>query len=112
MFAQILLDNGIDYIEDFLELTQEELESKGLSSEELESLRKLIEEYVEIVDEESYEEEEDEKSSDEESEEETEIEEYECPECGSKITVDMTTCPSCGIGLSFEYEEDENNGQE
>lgn len=34
-------------------------------------------------------------------------EEYECPECGGKITIDMTTCPSCGIGLSFEYEDEE-----
>ena len=34
-------------------------------------------------------------------------EEYECPECGAKITIDMTTCPSCGIGLSFEYEDEE-----
>jgi N utilization substance protein A len=110
--AQILLDNGIDYIEDFLELTHEEMISKGLSSEELDSLRKLIEEYVEIVEDDTYEEEDDEKSSEEESEEEAEVEEYECPECGAKITVDMTTCPSCGIGLSFEYEEDDNNGQE
>jgi N utilization substance protein A len=31
--------------------------------------------------------------------------EYECPECGAKITVDMTHCPNFGIGLSFEYEE-------
>jgi len=105
--AQILLDNGIDYIEDFLELSQEEIESKGLSAEELDSLRKLIEEYVEIVDDESYEEEAEDKPS-EESEEEAEVEEYECPECGAKITVDMTTCPSCGIGLSFEYEEEDN----
>ena len=38
---------------------------------------------------------------------EVEEEEYECPECGAKITIDMTTCPSCGIGLSFEYEDEE-----
>ena len=38
--------------------------------------------------------------------EESEHEEYECPECGAKITVDMTSCPNCGIGLSFEYEDD------
>ncbi|MEE1000313.1 MAG: zinc ribbon domain-containing protein, partial [Treponemataceae bacterium] len=31
----------------------------------------------------------------------------ECPECGAQITIDMTTCPNCGIGLSFEYEEEE-----
>lgn len=32
---------------------------------------------------------------------------YECPECGSAITIDMTACPSCGVGLSFEFEEDD-----
>ncbi|MDR1837779.1 MAG: transcription termination factor NusA [Treponema sp.] len=103
--AKILLDNGIDLIEDFLGLSQEELEAKGLSSSELDDLRKLIEEHVEIVEE--YDDEQVEKTEEETGEESTEAEEYECPECGAKITVDMVTCPSCGIGLSFEYEEEE-----
>jgi len=101
--AKTLLDNGIDFIEDFLGLSQEELESKGLTVSQLDGLRKLIEEYVEIVEEEPFEE----TQESEESEETAEAEEYECPECGAKITVEMTTCPNCGIGLSFEYEEDE-----
>ncbi|MCL2243218.1 MAG: transcription termination factor NusA [Treponema sp.] len=109
--ARILLDSGVDYIEDFIALSQEELESRGLSPSELDQLRKLIEEYVEIVEEEDevYEEESADIAvvADETIEEETETEEYECPECGAKITVDMTTCPNCGIGLSFEYEEEE-----
>ncbi len=105
--AQILLDNGIDLIEDFIALSQEELEAKGLSSSELDALRKVIDDYVEIVEEENEYEEEDAKQEDEADEETAEAEEYECPECGAKITVDMTTCPSCGIGLSFEYEEEE-----
>jgi len=110
--AQILLDNGVDFIEDFIALNQEQLEAKGLTATELDGLRKLIEEYVEIVEEEAeetVEEEQEEKDAVDEAEEgeETEAEEYECPECGAKITVDMTTCPSCGIGLSFEYEEEE-----
>jgi N utilization substance protein A len=103
--AQTLLDNGIDLIEDFLALSQEELEAKGVTGAQIDELRKLIEEYVEIVEDETYEEE-GEKPAEETSEESTEPEEYECPECGAKITVDMTTCPSCGIGLSFEYEEE------
>jgi len=103
--AQTLLDNGIDLIEDFLALAQEELEAKGVTGAQIDELRKLIEEYVEIVEDEAYEEE-SEKPVEETSEESTETEEYECPECGAKITVDMTTCPSCGIGLSFEYEEE------
>jgi N utilization substance protein A len=109
--AKTLLDNGIDFIEDFLAIGQEELEAKGLSAAELDQLRKLIEEYVEIVEEEEEEEygeeEQAEKAGEETTEETAEAEEYECPECGAKITVDMATCPSCGIGLSFEYEEEE-----
>jgi len=100
--AKTLLDNGIDFIEDFLGLSQEDLQTKGLTAAELDGLRKLIEEYVEIVEEEPVEE-----SQEDEEEDSPEAEEYECPECGAKITVEMTTCPSCGIGLSFEYEEEE-----
>ncbi len=35
-------------------------------------------------------------------------EEFECPECGARITIDMTHCPNCGVELSFEYEDDED----
>jgi N utilization substance protein A len=118
--AQILLDSEIDFIEDFLALSDEELTGiTTVSASQFETLRKLIEEYVEIVEEETEEysgktEEEaasetaDEEKSELPEEEEVsgeESEEYECPECGAKITVDMTNCPNCGIGLSFEYEE-------
>ncbi len=38
-------------------------------------------------------------------------EEYEevfaCPECDGEVTADMTACPHCGIGLEFEYEDEE-----
>jgi N utilization substance protein A len=109
--AQSLLDSGIEFIEDFLALSGEELAGiEHLSAEQIEDLRKLIEEYVEIVEEEEEGEEagteiaEDGASGD--GEESEEVEEYECPECGAKITVDMTNCPNCGIGLSFEYEEE------
>ena len=110
--AQTLLDNGIDFIEDFLAMDEQQLSAlDNVSVEQLEALRKLIEEYVEIIEEEEEEEytEEAETQEIEDSVTEspsTEDEEYECPECGAKITVDMTNCPSCGIGLSFEYEEE------
>ncbi|MBN1685279.1 MAG: zinc-ribbon domain-containing protein, partial [Spirochaetales bacterium] len=45
---------------------------------------------------------------------EEEEETYECPECGAEITIDMTACPNCGVGLSFEFENedsDENAGE-
>jgi N utilization substance protein A len=125
--ASVLLENNIDFIEDFLALEPEALKDFGkISAEQLETLRKLIEEYVEIVEEveEENEGEEGEEYPESAGASETEIEagleagpeeaaaeaegpeEYECPECGAKITVDMTTCPNCGIGLSFEYEDE------
>jgi N utilization substance protein A len=107
--AQTLLDNGVDFIEDFLALSEEELAGiSSVSSEQLETLQKLIEEYVEVIEEEGYPEttgEVLEPAEEERQEQHEEAEVYECPECGAKITVDMTNCPNCGIGLSFEYEE-------
>jgi N utilization substance protein A len=108
----ILLEHKIDYIEDFISLSAEELAAIGaLTTEQLDTLRKLIDEYVEIIEEE----EEDapaqgaDKPAGPDSpalSEAEESEEYECPECGAKITLEMTKCPLCGIGLSFEYEEE------
>ena len=48
-----------------------------------------------------------EEASSQETEEESQQdeEEYFCPECGAKITLDMTQCPNCGV--EFEFEEDE-----
>jgi N utilization substance protein A len=114
-----LQEGNIEFIEDFLALGPEELgEFKGITPEQLDVLRKLIEEYVEIIEEDGGEEEifaEGEEagtaeagSAGEEAPDAgaaADAEEYECPECGAKITVDMTSCPNCGIGLSFEYEE-------
>ncbi|AEF82297.1 transcription termination factor NusA [Leadbettera azotonutricia] len=112
--AQALLDNNIDFIEDFLALSEEDLGGiTAVSPSQLETLRKLIEEYVEIVEEgdEEYEADTGEAGSEAAEEEqeavaEEEAEEYECPECGAKITIDMTSCPNCGIGLSFEYQDE------
>ncbi len=111
--AAALMENDIEFIEDYLALSDEELAAlKGVTPEQLEVLQKLIEENVEIVEEDTWSEPEgedygDEQEEDETPEEEGEEEEYECPECGAKITLDMTSCPNCGIGLSFEYEDDE-----
>ncbi|MDR2102287.1 MAG: transcription termination factor NusA [Treponema sp.] len=114
--AGSLLENGIDFIEDFLALSPEELGAfKNISPEQIEVLRNLIEEYVEIVEEEETPDDSgigDEEAGEtgaaqeEDAGDDTEEEEYECPECGAKITVDMTICPNCGIGLSFEYEDE------
>jgi N utilization substance protein A len=116
--AAVLLENEIEYIEDFLALGADELAAlKGVAEEQLVALRKIIEEYVEIVEEdedaadvsggeeETAQAEAEETDTGETASAEAEDEEYECPECGAKITLDMTNCPNCGIGLSFEYEE-------
>ena len=107
--AALLKESDKDFIEDFLALSEEELLALGLSTEQQEALKNIIDEHIEIVEEEYSE---DAEEQVEEIPEETppvqqEAEEYECPECGAKITVDMTTCPNCGIGLSFEYEDDD-----
>ena len=108
--AALLKDNNKDFIEDFLALSDEELLEMGLSEEQQKTLRSLIEEHIEIVEEEYFEDTSAENEIHPVQQEEGipagEHEEYECPECGAKITVDMTSCPSCGIGLSFEYEDD------
>jgi N utilization substance protein A len=119
--AGILLENGVDFIEDFISLSKEELSKfEALTAEQLDQMQKLIEEYVEIVEEEdappSYFPEGQAPSISSGNKAEApnappvvseEVEEYECPECGAKITIDMTSCPKCGIGLTFEYEDDE-----
>ncbi len=113
--AAALLENEIDFIEDYLALSDEELANlKGVTPLQLEVLRKLIEENVEIVEEDTWpESEQDDDNAEEEAEtgetspdEDDEEEHYECPECGASITLDMTSCPNCGIGLSFEYEDE------
>jgi N utilization substance protein A len=127
--AQVLQDNDIDDIENFLSKSDEELAAiSAISPEQLESLRKIIDEHVEIVEEEPEEEEAAGQETAEAGEEaaggdaaetgsggepsgeapadaQEEQEEYECPECGAKITLDMTKCPQCGVELSFEFEE-------
>ncbi|MDR1362980.1 MAG: transcription termination factor NusA [Spirochaetaceae bacterium] len=129
--ASLLAQNGIEYIEDFINADDERLAAiEGLSGEQIEALRSLIDELVEVRLDDSEEEPQpnedpaavQEMNAPEQSEESEEIEadadstdasyedvddedELVCPECGVKITTDMTSCPNCGIGLSFEYEE-------
>ncbi len=109
--AELLASNNITEIEDFI--TAEEngtLSSiKGLSADDIASVKALIDSSVEFVDEEEEAAEQEEAPAEEAAENAPADGEeyYECPECGAKITIDMTTCPNCGIGLSFEYEDGE-----
>ena len=109
--AELLAANNITEIEDFIAAEENgTLNSiEGLSADDIAAVKALIDSSVEFVDEEE------EASGQEEAPAEEAAENapadgeeyYECPECGAKITIDMTTCPNCGIGLSFEYEDGE-----
>ena len=69
----------------------------GVTKEQLDEVYSIINENVEFEDEEDPQQTAD--SAEEDSEEE-----YFCPECGEKITPDMTRCPKCGVEFSFEEE--------
>ena len=103
--AELLKENGIEEIQDFIEAYDNgSIKIDGVSEEELDKINELINENVEFVEDET------ETSADEDStstkEENTQDEEeYFCPECGAKITLDMTHCPNCGV--EFEFTEDE-----
>ena len=105
--AAILKENGIDLIQDFVEKYDENaIEIAEVSKEELDKINELINQNVEFVDdEESEETSEDSSSQETEEESHQDEEEYFCPECGAKITLDMTHCPNCGV--EFEFTEDE-----
>ncbi len=72
---------------------------EGISAEDIEAINKIIHNTVEFVDDEA------EGQNDESDEGDAEEEEYTCPECGAKITLDMTRCPNCGV--EFEFTEGE-----
>lgn len=112
----VLQTAGITTIEELLSLDNESLEKlEGMTQDMLAQISDMLSGTVyeeegampEVESEPVEAEADEEQASAEEAEEIAEDEEYECPECGGKITIDMTTCPSCGIGLSFEYEDEE-----
>ena len=100
--AKLLKDNGIDEIQDFVDAYESNsINIEGVSKEALDAVNELINQNVEFVEDEASDDENTEKPEAEESAEE----EYFCPECGAKITLDMTQCPNCGV--EFEFTEDE-----
>lgn len=109
--AALLKANGYDEIQKFVEAyDSDSISIEGVSKEALDAVNALINDNVEFVEENEQTEFE---AADEATEEtavennaaEEEEEEYFCPECGAKITLDMTHCPNCGV--EFEFEEDE-----
>ncbi len=105
--VSLLKENGIELIETLINLNVEELEGlSGLTPADVEQIQKIIEDNVEIIESDGedvpaavYEDDTDTEETNEE------VETYECPECSSPVTADMTSCPNCGVGLSFEIEE-------
>lgn len=112
--ADILAGVGIEMIEDFLARPEEELLAiEGLKAEDLETVRQIIEENVEVIEEEFDEEPESDTQAEDETEQaEADNEVYECPDCQAEVTPDMNQCPQCGVALSFEYEDEDEEDQE
>ncbi len=113
--------NNIEKIEDLVTLSESEIASlDGISADEAKTIKQLLDENVEIVEEEKADQieqvepiEEEVKKEEEVPVEDTAIEEiYECPECGHSITSDMTSCPKCGVGLSFEDSENSEDSED
>jgi len=129
--AQALLDNGIDYIVDFLDLSKEQLDAmENISDEQIAVLRSLIDDSVEILEEEPEDSAETEFAGDESSAAvpaggiftsdqgggEENAEEIECPECHEKFVLDMDgfsggtiSCPNCGAELELSFEKEEGD---
>lgn len=108
--AELLKANGIEQIQDFVEAyDNDSINIEGVTKEALDKINELINENVEFVEEDDEQVEESDSTSSEATEENNEAaaeeEEYFCPECGAKITLDMTHCPNCGV--EFEFAEDE-----
>ncbi len=94
--AAALKDAGLDDIQDFVDAYDAgTISIEGISQEQLDEVNRILHDVVEFVEEEADE-------SDAEVSEEAEEEEYKCPECGCKITLDMTKCPECGTEFEFE----------
>ncbi len=107
--AELLKAAGIEEFQDFVEAYDNgTINVEGVSKEALDKINQLINENVEFVEEEESEapaEEAVEETQAEETEAPAEEEEeYFCPECGAKITLDMTHCPKCGVEFEFEEE--------
>ena len=106
--AALLKDNGIDEIQDFVEAYDNgSINVEGVSKEALDKINELVNENVDVefVEEDDAENVSDSADAAGNSDEGQDDEEYVCPECGAKITLDMTRCPNCGIEFEFTDEE-------
>ena len=105
----LLHEHHIETVEQLLDIPHKELCAlPGMSEEKAHALEALINESFEIIDENQEPVQETQSENQTMSASDSDAEEiYECPDCGAPITIDMTVCPNCGVGLSFEYEDEE-----
>jgi N utilization substance protein A len=81
-------------VEEFVNLSDEEIsELQNITEADLDKIHQVLGDYVDIVEEETN---------------EVDEEQFLCPECNFVLTSDMTSCPNCGVGLSFEEVEEED----
>ncbi len=100
---ELLENEGYTEIENIIEKSEKELlEIEGMTVEMAKQFMGVLSENIEVVEEELIKTEEAPAESGEEEEEY-----YECPNCGSRITEEMSRCESCGVELVFKDEEAE-----
>ena len=87
--GEILKANNLDDFSDFVAAIDDEsiYSIEGLTREDVDAVYKIVSENVEFEEEEA---------------DDGQEEEYFCPECGAKITLDMTQCPNCGVAFEFK----------
>ena len=87
---------GFDDIQTFVDsFDSDSIKVEGVTQEDLEKVNSIVRDVVEFVEDDS-------EKTEEEKPGQEEEEEYFCPECGAKITLDMTKCPKCGVEFEFE----------
>lgn len=87
---------GFDDIQTFVDsFDSDSIKVEGVTQEDLEKVNSIVRDVVEFVEDDS-------EKTEETKPEQEEEEEYFCPECGAKITLDMTKCPKCGVEFEFE----------
>lgn len=87
---------GFDDIQTFVDsFDSDSIKIEGVTQEDLEKVNSIVRDVVEFVEDDS-------EKTEEEKPGQEEEEEYFCPECGAKITLDMTKCPKCGVEFEFE----------
>ncbi|PIE99107.1 MAG: transcription termination/antitermination protein NusA [Treponema sp.] len=114
----VLEKNEIYEIEQLLDMSENQIADLSEMTEEMTSeLLRIISDALEVIDEPEAFDDNAEEGVQEDENSEADVEEivdedgdeeyYECPECSHPVTIDMENCPNCGIGLSFEFEDED-----